>query len=389
MEHEVYVTGMGVLNAIAEDVESFSESLETGRCGVTGEIGDGLGIAARIPDKAFADRLAAHELSDSRLMRVRRTANRATRSVRISLLTALEAWKDAALEGADVHLDDMHLIVAGHNLGAADQFRMFEKFRDHPEYIPARYALQFMDTDHIGVLSESLEIHGEGYTVGGASASGNSGLIQAYRQIRLGGYRVCVVVGAMADLSPVELQAFRHIGAMAGERFAGEPEKASRPFDAEHEGFVYGQGSACLILESAESARERGAAAWGRIAGGAICLDANRLSNPIAHGEARAMKKALADARVAPADVDYINAHGTSSVSGDEIEIEALNAVFGPLLQNTWVNATKGLTGHCLYAAGLVEAVAVLIQLKRGFVHPNRNLENPIDKNCRFAASTG
>ena len=100
------------------------------------------------------------------------------------------------------------------------------------------------------------------------------------------------------------------------------------------------------------------------------------------------MKKAMADASVAPADVDYINAHGTSSVAGDEAEIEALNAVFGPLLEKTWVNATKGLTGHCLYSAGIIEAVAALIQLKRGFVHPNRNLENPIDKNCRFAAST-
>ena len=276
------------------------------------------------------------------------------------------------------------IILAGHNISPIDQFNAFQKYQEQPEYISARYALQFLDTNHLGVISEVLELHGEGFSLGAASASGNMGILQAHRQISLGLSKVCVVVAAMADLSPVELQAFRQTGAMGGKRFCDAPELACRPFDEDREGFIYGQGAACLIFESAATASARSAPRWGEIAAAATCLDGNRLSDPSVAGESRAMRKALAQAGLDVDEVDYINAHATSSVLGDQVEVSALEETFGAELSKIWVNASKGLFGHCLYASGLVEAVACLIQIKEGFLHPNRNLNRPISSSCRF-----
>lgn len=389
MRNSVVVTGMGVFTSVAEDIPAFLQALKGGRCGIAADTGseDGLGIAARLPEVELADRLSALSLSEGLLLRARRAGARETRAVQVSLVTALEAWTRAGMDETGYASDEVFIVLAGHNIGQADQYRAFQKFEQHPEYTPARYALQYLDTDHLGVVSEVLGLHGEGFSVGAASASGNVGILQAYRQVLSGQCKACVVVGAMADLSPVELRAFRHIGALGGKRFASAPSRACRPFDEDREGFIYGQGAACLVLESAESAAARGAPRWGEIAGGAVCLDGNRLSDPRVEGEARAMRKALHDAGLHPDDVTYINAHATSSVIGDQVEIEALQAVFGVGLANIWVNATKGLIGHCLYASGLVESVAALIQMHDGFLHPNLNLERPISSSCRFVGA--
>lgn len=391
MPDRVIVTGMGVINAIAEDVPSFSNALQAGQCGITSDGPsndhpnyDGLGICARIPEFVFTERLAKLNLSDDIVLRARRAAARQPRSVQVSLLTALEAWNSAGMSAANYSPDDISIILAGHNISPADQFSTFQKYQEQPEYISARYALQFLDTNHIGVISEVLGLQGEGFSLGAASASGNMGILQAHRQISLGVSKVCVLVAAMADLSPVEVQAFRQTGAMGGKRFCDEPEQACRPFDEDREGFIYGQGAACMILESAELASARDAPHWGEIAAAAACLDANRLSDPSVEGETRAMRKALVQAGINPSDVDYINAHATSSVLGDQVEIDALGETFGSELSKIWINASKGLFGHCLYASGLVEAAASLIQMKECFLHPNRNLNRPISSSCQF-----
>ncbi|NKB23932.1 MAG: poly(3-hydroxyalkanoate) depolymerase [Kiritimatiellae bacterium] len=388
MYSNVVITGIGISTSIGRGIEQFTDALQKGVSGITRDDEDGLGIAGRIQSFDYEDRLAGLNLPDAILLRSRKAGRRAPRSAQVSIITALEAWMQAFSGKEGYPSEEIDVIVAGHNIGQQYQYRMAEKFKEHPEYIPANYALHFMDTDHVGILSETLGIQGEGFTVGGASASGNVGIFQAYRHIKYGLCKACVVVGAMADLSPVELQAFRQTGALGGKRFAAEPEKACRPFDADREGFIYGQGSACLILESAKSAQERGIDVWGEIAGGAVCLDGNRLSNPSVSGEARAMKKALEEAGSRPENVEYVNAHATSSVIGDEVEVQALKEIFGSHAANVWVNATKSLTGHCLYAAGVVEAVATLIQMKNGFLHPNLNLKKTIDDECRFAGLT-
>lgn len=234
-----------------------------------------------------------------------------------------------------------------------------------------------MDTSHTGAISEFLELHGPTFTIGGASASGNCAILKAAEMIQLGIVDACLCVGAMTEFSPLEFQAFQTLGAYGGKSFKGQPEKASRPFDMAHEGFVLGQASACIMLEGLDNADNRKAVVKAHLVGGAQLSDGTIMSDPSLEGEIAAMKQALESAGIVASDLDYINAHGTSTPLGDEVELEAIREVMEDEWRKPWINSTKSITGHCMFAAGVVEAVATVIQLEKGFVHPNCNLENP------------
>ncbi len=385
---KVVVTGMGVVSAIGQNLIEFKKSLKEGRNGIRHLNKESLLpvlLGAKLNGFDFEKRLQQFNgLPEKCLATARKCSRRTPLSVQTSVLSALEACEQARLLEGGVDLKRMCLVVAGHNISPRYSFELTQKYGKNLDFLPPSYALHFMDADHIGTLSEIFEIQGEGYCVGNASASGNIGIIHGYRLIKHGLAKLCMVVGAMADLSPMEIQAFYGIGAMGGKRFKDLPEKACRPFDKDHEGFIYGQASGCLILESAESAKERTAASFGEIGGGGVCLDANRLANPSKEGEIRAMLKAMEDAKVEIHEIDLLNAHGTSSPIGDETEIAAVKTLFKDVLSGLWINSTKSMTGHCLYSAGVVECIATLAQLNDGFVHPILNLENPIDQECRF-----
>jgi malonyl-[acp] decarboxylase len=221
--------------------------------------------------------------------------------------------------------------------------------------------------------------------VGGASASGNVALYHAWQWIRTGLLDACVVVGASADFSEVELQGFAILGAACGEPSGLQPREACRPFDRDRTGFVLGEGSGCVVLENLGVARRRGVRVLGEVRGGSLVLDGNSLANPALDGEIKAMRVALREAGVAAAEIGYLNAHGSASVLGDQVECEAVAAVFRDHLANLPVNSTKSLTGHCMFAAGIIEFIACVIQLNEGFLHPNLNLVNPLDARLSFA----
>jgi malonyl-ACP decarboxylase len=305
--------------------------------------------------------------------------------VKSAVLSCLEAFLDAGLDKGLVPPERIALVVGGNNLGQQSMARSLRRLAGDLDMANPRYALQFMDTDHVGTLSAILQIRGEGFTVGGASASGNVAIVKG-RQLLLGDHAdVCIVVGGMMELSSLEMAAFANLGALGGKRFHDEPERACRPFDRDRDGFVYGQATAAMVLaKTGVCSHFKPSAA---ITGASLVLDANQLSDPSAEGEQRAMWTALGEAGVDLRAVDYINAHGTASVIGDQTELEALRGVFGDRLREIRVNSTKSLTGHCLTAAGLIEAVASVIQMRCGFVHPNRNLERPIDDTIHFAGA--
>lgn len=218
--------------------------------------------------------------------------------------------------------------------------------------------------------------------MGAASASGNAGLVHGARLVATGEADVCLVVGALADLSAIEERALLNVGAMA-------PGPVGPPFDETHGGFAYGQGAACVVLESRRSARARGAEVLAELAGWDLRLAANSLTEPDGEAEAATMTRAMSRAGVSPGDVSYVNAHGTGAPLGDAAEAEALRWVLGEAVGGAWVNSTKALTGHCLAAAGVVEAVATVVQMRGGFVHPNPGLAHPADPGLRFAPATG
>ncbi|MCX6048541.1 MAG: beta-ketoacyl synthase N-terminal-like domain-containing protein [Chloroflexi bacterium] len=383
----VGITGMGVVTAAGQGLDAFTLALQTGQSGIKQRP-----AASDLP-LAFGGLLADFELSaelmklsdqaDGLGQKAQTVARRAPLSVQASVLSAVEAWRRAQLATRTIDSTKISLVVAGQNLNQGYHYAIQQKYQATPEYLPPRYGLHFLDTDQVGVLSALLGIHGEGQTVGGASASGNVGLMHGYRLVQWGLAEICVVVGALQDLSPLEIHAFAALGALGGKTIR-EADRACRPFDRQREGFIYGQGSGCLILESEASAKRRGVDPLAELVGCALVLDGNHLIDPNAAGEAQAMRQALQMANLAPADVDYLNAHGTASVLGDVTEITAIKEVFGEAVTQLWLNSTKSLTGHCLTAAGTIEAIATILQMKGGFVHPNLNLEQPIDDACRF-----
>jgi len=371
MKEHVVVTGMGVCTAAGIGVDAFSQALRHGTPAIAKDWVFG------IPDFDVAARLKALDLSERIRLRANQAVRRSPLSLQMSICAALEAWIQAGLSAKLCRAEDISLIVAGQNLNLNHAYNLAHEYRDRLDFAPPSHALQFMDTDQVGAISDMLDIKGEGFTVGAASASGNAALIQGMRQIRNGAARICVVIGAMMDLSPLELHSLANTGAMSTDGLC-------RPFDRDRHGFVYAQGSACLILEAADSARDQAQPVLGSLRGGAQCLDANRSSDPSQAGEVRAMRMALADAGIAAEEVDYVNTHGTGSVLGDQVEYDALKEVFGHHLPQVWLNATKAITGHCLTAAGVLEAAATLIQMNEGFLHATDGLEHALDDKGRF-----
>jgi malonyl-ACP decarboxylase len=390
MTHTVGITGMGILSSIGDDVSTFSASLQNGKSGFRRTENRKVpkvpvDIVAEIQNFSFLEKLNRFQnIPDNKMRNAKRLGQRAPFAIQTSILSAMEAWQNAQLFSMCPASECVGLIVAGQNTTQNYQYDLITKFRENPEYLSPRYALEFLETNQVGVLSELFNIKGEGFVVGGASATGNVGIIKGFQAIRAGLLDICLVVGVVADLSPMDIQGFINIGAMGGKKYFNQPDKACRPFDVQHEGFIYGQASACVILESALSATKRGAPFQAVIKGGSLNLDGNSSSDPNVNGEKMAMVSALKLSGLSASEVDYLNTHGSSSSLGDKTEAEAIYHVFGNHASDLWLNASKGLTGHCLYSAGVVETIATVLQMRDGFLHPNKNLEEPIRKDLKF-----
>jgi len=394
MNETISITGMGIVSSIGHNIREFNAALKKGisNIGYLEDTSDGttpgmVGAAVKWDgvektlDRMVQDGICPRQINKNVYQMLRRGPEPAAWAV----ISALQAWEQAKIIG--VPPERIGIVVAGNNLSPKLSYQLYEKCHQAPEFIPARYALNYLDTNLIGMISETLQIHGESFCAGATSASGNIGIIKGYQMIQLGLLDICLVVGAATDLSMLELQAFCQAGAMGGKEYYHSPQQACRPFDRRHEGFIYGQAAACLIIESSESARKRGAAEYGQVLGGAVVLDGNHLANPNVNGEKNAITLALARAGVTIDQIDYINAHGTASIIGDETEAQAIEEVFQGYLEHLWVNSTKGLTGHCLSSAGVVEAVAVILQMKENFLHPSLNLDDPISHKINFAGN--
>ncbi|WP_059006295.1 beta-ketoacyl synthase N-terminal-like domain-containing protein [Streptomyces specialis] len=388
MSGGVLVTGTGALCSLGEDVPALTAALRAGRDGFRPAAAPGgtdkePDSAAPLPEFALAELLERHGAPE-RVRAAARIARRAPLPVRAALVAAVEAWTRAGMAQAPPPADRVALVVAGNNLTGAHVERERERSRGRLDHLSGRVALRMQDTDQVGVLSEVLGVHGEGHTVGAASASGNAALLAGARLLAAGDADVCLVVGPPAELSALERRAYQQLGALADPAAApGEP-PCCRPFDAAHRGFVDGQGAAAVVLETAGSARARGVPALARLAGGASGLAGNSLADPGLAAEERVMRAALDRAGIAAGDLAYVSAHGTGSPLGDRTEAAALRAVLGPAAGRVWVNATKALTGHCLASAGVLEAVATVAQMRGGFVHPQPRLTDPITADLRF-----
>lgn len=303
-------------------------------------------------------------------------------SAQVALATLHEAWHDAGLDAVDP--ERIGLVVGGSNVQQRELAQTMLGYRDRVEFLRPTYAMSFMDTDLCGLCSETFGIRGLAITVGGASASGQLATIQAIEAVRSGQVDACIALGALMDLSFYECQALRSLGAMGSDRFAHDPALACRPFDRDRDGFIFGEACGAVVVRREGTARPDGTPPYAALTGWAMAWDANRNPNPSLDGESTVIRKALAMAGLDAGSIDYVNPHGTASLVGDETELAALRACG---LDGAWINATKSLVGHGLSAAGLVELIAIMLQMRAGRLHPTRNLQNPIDAGFRWVGA--
>ncbi len=321
-----------------------------------------------------------------------------TFSARIAVLSALMAYKDAGLFGKKVDIHGTSIIVPGHNLNSNYVFENARQFFEEPEYISPLAGVEAIDPNVAALITEILELQGPAFTIGGACASGNLALRVGFRDIVTGECERSIIAGAPFDVSPADIQASVIINAVVIKpEYQEHPEAASRPFDANRCGFVYSHGAGTLVIESLESARERGAVIHGEVLAVRAGSNANHLPAPGAEKQAWVMNKVLEDAGIAPEQVDYVNCHATGTPVGDVQEIKAVKSVFGDHAYNLKLNAPKSMLGHTCWASPLVETIAGLMQMKHGKLHPTINIgqldpdvdldvcaDGPVDHQIRY-----
>ena len=232
-----------------------------------------------------------------------------------------------------------------------------------------------------GNISRKFGINGNTVTVATACASSLDAIIEAYKHIHFGGERLVITGGAEASITPSVFGGFVAVNALS--RRNDDPEKASRPFDRGRDGFVMGEGAGIIIVEELTHALERGAPVYCEIVGFGKTNDGYHMTapNPSAVPQSEAMIRALRKAGIAPADIDYINAHGTSTVAGDIMETKAIKRTLGDHAGSVPVSATKSMIGHLLAAGGSIEVIATAMIIKEGVIHPTINLEDPDREN--------
>jgi 3-oxoacyl-(acyl-carrier-protein) synthase len=383
-EQRVVVTGLGIVSSLGDTVPSFWEALVAGRSGITSWKSMDPRVECRIggdmSDFDIAEHFARRESAYP--ARAVQTALKLLRTTplsgRLTSAAALQTMLDAGLfETTTIERDRIGHVLAGHNLHTAYLAENVRTFIEDPEFIDPLFGMMSLDTDSLSVASELVQVMGPSFMVGGACASGNLALLAGVDLLRAGRVDAVLVSGGAIALEPLLIHAWANIDALTFKSFNDAPTRASRPFDARREGFVPSEGAAGAVLESLASARRRGAPIYAEVLGGASASDACRLTKPNRAGQERAMRRALADARVDADAIDYVNAHATSTPLGDVVEVEAIKAVLGARAAHIPINATKSMVGHTLTAAGVIELVATVLQMKHGVVHPTINQEEP------------
>ncbi|MNM22462.1 3-oxoacyl-[acyl-carrier-protein] synthase 2 [compost metagenome] len=374
MSHRVVVTGMGVITALGKDLETFWDSLMSGKSGVS--------KVEAFDVSEYPTQIAASVKDfDPEELFGRKESRKMDRFVQFALAAGQKALDDSGLKiGENIEAERIGVSV-GSGIGGLgtweDQHNLLlEKGpkRVSPFFIPMMIANMGS-----GQLSISLGAKGPNTTQVTACATGSHAIGDSMRMIQRGDADAMICGGAEATIRPTGMAGFCAMRAMSTRN--DEPEKASRPFDTDRDGFVMGEGSGILVLESLEHAQARGARIYAEVIGYGLSGDAHHMTEPDPDGAARCMKMAIRDAGIAPEDIDYINAHGTSTPVGDKSETTAIKMALGDHAYKVAVSSTKSMTGHLLGAAGGVEAIICGLSLNKGKIAPTINLDNQ-DPEC-------
>ncbi|MDR0290200.1 MAG: beta-ketoacyl-ACP synthase II [Treponema sp.] len=385
MSRKVVVTGMGAVSPIGNTVEEFCESLKAGKSGI--------GPITQFDTTGFDVSIAGEVKDfDPGLWMDKKEARKMARFSQLAVAAAAQALIEAGLMGeADaegkrpVKSDAWKTgIVMGNGIGGFEVVsESFKKLFDSgPKRMLPLTVPMMIGNEAAGNISMLFGTKGPAFTQVTACASGTDALGQALDLIRAGRCEVVIAGGTESTIVPFAVGGFQMLKALSTKRCA-EPTKASRPFDADRDGFVIAEGSGVLILESEEHAKKRGAKIIAELAGYGATADAFHITSPdpTGAGGSTAVKQAIADAGLKPEDIQYYNAHGTSTEINDPTETKMLKMAFGDHAYKMKVSSTKSMTGHCIAGGGAIEAIACILAIRDGFYPPTINLDNP-DPEC-------
>ncbi|HEX2049168.1 MAG TPA: beta-ketoacyl-ACP synthase II [Actinomycetota bacterium] len=372
---DVVVTGMGVVSPIGVGADAFWDGLMSGRSGA--------GAISHFDASTLPVRIASEVRDfDAETFMAPREIARTDRFTQMAVAASSMAWDAAGCGDLGLAPDRIGVIIGSGIGGLLTIEREHESFlrggarRVSPFMVP-----KLMANAGAGAVSMRYGLLGPNFAPVSACATGAHAIGEAYRQIRYGAADVMLAGGSEAALTPTAVSAFARMGALS--RRNDDPAAASRPFDAGRDGFVFGEGAGVLVLERRDVAERRGAPILATLAGYGASSDAYHLTQPDPDGAGAvlAMNRALEDAGVSHEDVDYVNAHGTSTPYNDRVETIALKTAFGVEAKRVPVSSTKSQTGHLLGAAGAVEAAVCVLAMDRGVVPGTINLEEP-DPEC-------
>ena len=371
----VVVTGMGVMAPTGQTVEEYWDNLVAGISGI-GKIT--LCDASEFPNDIAGE---VEDFDASQYANLKET-RRMARFSQMAVAAAATAIENSGLNLSEENGERMGVVMGNGNGGfpttEENAGTLFGKggMRMSPFFVP-----MILPNMAAAQISRMYGLQGYTNTVITACAAGNQAIGEAAEVIRRGAADVVLGGGCEAGISRLGLGGFHVIRALS--RYQGDPAQASRPFDAERDGFVPAEGAGVLVLESMEHAINRGANVIAEILGYGVSSDAFHAVQPDKNGEgaARAIRFALQNADLVPSDIDYINAHGTSTPLNDASETKAIKKAFGEAAYSVPISSTKSMTGHALGGAGAIEAVAVVKTIETGIIHPTINLTNP-DENC-------
>ena len=376
-ERRVVITGMGVVSPVGKDLPSFWESLKAGRSGIT--------RYTAFDSEKFDSKIAGEvrEFDATPFYKTPKDVKRTDRYTQLAVAASKMSLDDSGLDLAATDLDRAGVMIGSGVGGLQTMEDQVTKMalkgpdRTSPFMIP-----MMISNMASGFISMEHGLRGPNMAIVTACATANHCMGEAWRIIKFGDADVMLTGGSEACIVPVGIAGFCAMRALSTRN--DEPERASRPFDKDRDGFVMGEGAGVIILEEYEHAKKRGAKIYCELAGYGLTADAYHMSAPLPGGEgaARCMAMAMHHAKINPQEVDYINAHGTSTPVGDVCETKAMKLAFGDYARHgLLVSSTKSMTGHLLGAAGAIEMAASVLAMRDGIVPPTINLDNP-DPEC-------
>lgn len=374
-DNRVVVTGLGAVTPIGLSVSETWQSLVSGQCGID--------YIESFDTTAFAVKIAAEVKGfDIGQYVSRREAHRMDRFTQFAVVAAMEALGMSGLKMTGGTAERTGVVIGNSVCGLRSVCRELDILeREGPRKISPILA-PTMTSDAAGVqIALMFGVKGPNFSVSSACSSGSDAIGQAYLMIKHGEVDVAIAGGTEAPVGPIAVAAFSAARALSTRN--DSPKQACRPFDAQRDGFVMGEGAGMLVLESLDHATNRSAEILAELAGYAATNDAFHLTQPSPEGEGaiRAMRDALRRAGLNPGDIGYINAHGTSTLLNDRVETIAIKSVFGDRALRIPVSGTKSMTGHLLGATGAIEAATCVLVIKNGIIPPTINVDYP-DPDC-------